>query len=218
MFESNVKTPGNFKLSNFVLFTLYSSVNRNSLAFVTNADQRSSPLMIKKISNSNNRVVVVTQSVATTPTTITTINKPLVNTTTTTNQRVGGPSGFIQVRQNLMASPSNTTTSTIDLTDEDDVPKTRNMVNNPPALVSLNAARNRSAITATIVQSQQIGARPQVLAPQPQVRSASSATSVRKFPVIGKLNKNCSTTTSRGSNIDIFIFLFLFHLQFPKGM
>lgn len=184
-------------------------MNRNSLAFVTNADQRTSPLMIKKISNSNNRVVVVTQSIATTPTTITTINKPPVNTSTT-NQRVGGPSGFIQVRQNLMASTSNTSTNTIDLTDEDDVPKTRNMVNNPPALVSLNAARNRSAITATIVQTQQKGARPQALAPQPQVRSAS-ATSVRKFPVIGKLNE---TFPQRGSNIDIFIFL----LQFPKGM
>lgn len=169
----------------FVHFTLYFSVNRNDLGFVTNSDQRKSPLIVKKISNVNNRVVVVSQSIATTPTTINTINKTPVSTSTT-NQRAGGPSGFIQVRQNLMASTGNTSSNTIDLTDEDDVPKTRNMVNNPPALVALYAARNRSRTTATTAQPQQIGSRPQVLAPQPQLRSAS-ATNVRKYPVIRKL-------------------------------
>lgn len=154
---------------------------------MTNSDQRTSPLIVKKISNSNNRVVVVTQSIATTPTTITTINKPPVNTSTI-NQRVGGPSGFIQVRQNLMANTSNTSTSTIDLTDEDDVPKTRNVVNNPPALVALNAARNRSTAVTAMVQTPQMGTRPQALTPQPQLRSAL-ATNVRKYPVIRKLNK-----------------------------
>lgn len=159
---------------------------------MTTSDQRTSPLIVKKISNSNNRVVVVSQSIATTPTTITTINKPTVSTSTT-NQRVGGPSGFIQVRQNLMANTSNTSSNTIDLTDEDDAPKTRNTVNNPPALVALNAARNRSAAVTAIVQTQQAGTRPQVLAPQPQLRNAS-ATNVRKYPVIRKLNKAHLTT------------------------
>lgn len=145
----------------------------------------------------------MSQSVTTTPTTITPINKSIVNPGNT-NQRVGGPSGFIQVRQNLMANTSNTSntsSNTIDLTDEDDAPKTRNVVNNPPALVALNATRNRSTPTSTMAQTQQIVARPQVLAPQPQLRSAS-ATTVRKYPVIRKLKeeKKNSTTT----NVQIF--------------
>lgn len=85
-------------------------------------------------------------------------------TANNSNQRVGGPSGFIQVRQNLMA-PNNS--NTIDLTDEDD-PKPK--VQNAPTLVALNN-RNRSQIVSQPqIQRQQIAATARATIMQPRAQ------------------------------------------------
>lgn len=71
-------------------------------------------------------------------------------TTNNVNQRTGGPSGFIQVRQNLLANNANT----IDLTDEDD-PKPKPIAqNNPPALVALNMRNRQQLVTQALQRGQ----------------------------------------------------------------
>lgn len=86
-------------------------------------------------------------------------------------------SGFIQVRQNLMANNS----SCIDLTDEDDPkPQQRQQVN-PPALVALN--RNRQQI----VQTQPV--QRQLVATQQTIRNAAAAAQNRKLPVLGRFKE-----------------------------
>lgn len=103
------------------------------------------------------------------------------------NQRVGGPSGFIQVRQNLMAANS----STIDLTDEDDVPKARgSQVVNPPALVALNAKSPQRMIQTRPAQPQHIQGVTRIIKKQ-LVRPAGAATSTQaalnpRVPMIRK--------------------------------
>lgn len=83
-------------------------------------------------------------------------------------------SGFIQVRQNLMAKGN---ASTIDLTDEDDPKPQRIAQGNPPALVAL---RNRQQA------AQSIPVQRQLLATQQHIRNAALATQNRKLPMIGK--------------------------------
>lgn len=78
-------------------------------------------------------------------------------------------SGFIQVRQNLMAS-----NSTIDLTDEDDAKPQRNAQNNPPALVALNM-RNKLMQAGGSVRH--------IVTTQQPMRAQITPT--RKLPAIG---------------------------------
>lgn len=88
-------------------------------------------------------------------------------------------SGFIQVRQNLMATNSSPNSNTIDLTDEDDSKPQRNAQNSPPALVALNI-RGRQQI----VQTQ--GAPRQLIATQQSIRNATIIAQARKLPLAGK--------------------------------
>lgn len=88
-------------------------------------------------------------------------------------------SGYIQVRQNLMSSNSNT----IDLTDEDDArPQRGNAQNGPPSLVALNVRRPQ------LVQTQQQPSQQrQLVTAQQTIRNAAAlVTQARKLPVIGK--------------------------------
>lgn len=83
-------------------------------------------------------------------------------------------SGYIQVRQNLMASSN---ANTIDLTDEDDPKPQRIAQNSPPALVAL---RNRQQTVQTLPIQRQL------LATQQHIRNAALATQNRKLPTTGK--------------------------------
>lgn len=85
-------------------------------------------------------------------------------------------SGFIQVRQNLMANNS----SCIDLTDEEDPKPQARQQANPPALVALNA-RSRQQIVQTVPVQRQL------VATQQTIRNAAVAAQTRKLPIIGKL-------------------------------
>lgn len=87
-------------------------------------------------------------------------------------------SGFIQVRQNLMANNS----SCIDLTDEDDPKPQQRQQANPPALVALNA-RNRQQI----VQTQPV--QRQLVTTQQTIRNAAAAAQNRKLPVLGRFKE-----------------------------
>lgn len=162
-----------------IRFSFHPSVTRGNVTIVS-TDQRSTPLIVKKIGNANNRVVVVTSSISTTPT-ITMANRSPINVTAinaSNASRAGGPSGFIQVRQNLMATNS----STIDLTDEDDAPKQRNLPVNPPALVALNV-RNRPQ---TVVQTPAVAQRQQIAATHQTIRNPAVANATRKVSMIRK--------------------------------
>ncbi|XP_031622615.1 activating transcription factor 7-interacting protein 1 [Contarinia nasturtii] len=134
----------------------------------TQENQRGPQMIVKKISPNQRQYVVVNQNIATQPPQqqMTTINKVSTNAIAATAPQRGGPSGYIQVRQNLMAANSNT----IDLTDEDDAkpqPKRVQQQVNPPALVALNI-RNRP-----VVQQQQ--APRQLVTTQQTIRNASLA-------------------------------------------
>lgn len=88
-------------------------------------------------------------------------------------------SGFIQVRQNLMSSNSNT----IDLTDEDDArPQRGNPQNGPPSLVALNVRRPQQIVQTQQQPSQQR----QMLTSQQTIRNAAAlVTQTRKLPIMG---------------------------------
>lgn len=97
-------------------------------------------------------------------------------TTNNVNQRTGGPSGFIQVRQNLLANNANT----IDLTDEDD-PKPKILAqNNPPALVALNM-RNRQNLVSQALQRGQLATTTTTTTPRATPAQARMQRQIRKL-------------------------------------
>lgn len=88
-------------------------------------------------------------------------------------------SGFIQVRQNLMANNnSNSNSGCIDLTDEDDAKPQQRQQANPPALVALNARARQQIVQTQPVQRQ-------LITTQQTIRNAAAASQARKLPVLG---------------------------------
>lgn len=104
-------------------------------------------------------------------------------------------SGFIQVRQNLMAASSNT----IDLTEEDEARPQRSPQNNPPALVALNM-RGRTQV----IQTQQTVQRHVVTTQQPL--RAQAFAQPRKLPAIGKRRNRLQFAQSL---LNWFYFIFI---------
>lgn len=100
-------------------------------------------------------------------------------------------SGFIQVRQNLMANAGSS--NTIDLTDEDDPKPVQRAQPNPPALVSLNVQKRQQMMSqAQPVQRQLINT-------QQTIRNITMA-QARKLPVVGNVTQNHFTMSKHSIN------------------
>lgn len=125
------------------------------------------PVILRKISANGNLIAVSTSSNAT-------------SISPTGTQRLGGPSGYIQVRQNLTAN-------TIDLTDEDD-PKQRQGVQ-PPALVAFN--QNKSKVALLLQQQQKAGSQLKITRPVTRPAAVQRNTQFGKCLWIFSLEKHC---------------------------
>ncbi|XP_055311497.1 activating transcription factor 7-interacting protein 1 isoform X2 [Sitodiplosis mosellana] len=166
------------------------SSNRVTIIPAQDQNQRAPQMIVKKI-NPNGRIVVVNQNVASTTQPIATINKVSPNVVTTTANQRGGPSGFIQVRQNLMANNS----GCIDLTDEDDPKPQQRQQGNPPALVALNSRGRQQIVHTQPVQRQ-------LVATQQTIRNAAVVAQSRKLPVLAP-KANASAPVVQQSSVTI---------------